>query len=400
MIQTKESFHQAKAIVIGGSLAGLFTGILLRSIGWKVDIYERSSHDFSSRGGGIVLQPEILAAFHQANVTYEEPLGVVANERLYLKPDGSIAQRMTMRQTLTSWNLLYGTMRRHFPNHHYHVGKTLTEIQQTDDQVTATFADGTQATAALLIGADGADSTVRQQLLPSYQPSYAGYIAYRGLVNESDLSEKTAALLTERFVFQQLPNSHILQYVIPGENESLVPGKRRFNWVWYVNYDEVTELPKILTDKTGQQRDASVPPGLMAPAIEQQMQDYASQVLAPPFQTLVKATQEPFVQAIRDLGIPQMAFGRVALVGDAAFIPRPHTAAGVSKGAANALSLAEALVSHNHNVKQVLEMWETDQLWLGMNLWRRGQELGNRSQFTHGKERFGPKNKVSNLVRH
>ena len=187
MTQTKEPVYQAKAIVIGGSLAGLFTGILLRSIGWQVDIYERSSHDLSSRGGGIVLQPEIVAAFHQADVAYTTPLGVVANERLYLNADGSIAQRMMMRQTLTSWNLLYGTMRRHFPNNHYHSGKTLTKIEQTDSQVTATFADGTQATADLLIGADGADSTVRQQFLPSYQPSYAGYIAYRGLVNEPDL---------------------------------------------------------------------------------------------------------------------------------------------------------------------------------------------------------------------
>ncbi|NER80605.1 MAG: hypothetical protein F6K42_13730 [Leptolyngbya sp. SIO1D8] len=395
MTRTKEHVYQAKAIVIGGSLAGLFTGILLRSIGWQVDIYERSPHDLSSRGGGIVLQPEIVAAFNQANVAYEAPLGVVANERLYLKPDGSIAQRMVMRQTLTSWNLLYGTMRRHFPNNHYHSGKTLTKIQQTNDQVTATFADGITVTADLLIGADGADSTVRQQLLPNYQPYYAGYIAYRGLVNESDLPQKTAALLTERFVFYQFPNSHILQYVIPGEDESLVPGKRRFNWVWYVNYDEMTELPKILTDKTGRRRDASVSPGLMASAVEQQMRDYASQVLPPPFQTLVTATQEPFVQTIRDLGVPQMAFGRVALVGDAAFIPRPHTAAGVSKGAANARALAEALVSHKHNVRQALNMWEIDQLRLGMHLWRTGQELGNRSQFTHSKERFKTKNEVS-----
>ncbi|ESA34107.1 2-polyprenyl-6-methoxyphenol hydroxylase-like oxidoreductase [Leptolyngbya sp. Heron Island J] len=400
MTQTKEHVYQAKAIVIGGSLAGLFTGILLHSIGWQVDIYERSPHNLSSRGGGIVLQPEIVAAFHQANVTYEAPLGVVANERLYLKPDGSIAQRMAMRQTLTSWNLLYGIMRRHFPNNHYHSDKTLAKFEQTDDQVTATFTDGTQATADLLIGADGADSTVRQQLLPSYQPIYAGYIAYRGLVNEPDLPQETAALLTKRFAFQQFPNSHILQYVIPGEDESLVPGQRRFNWVWYVNYDEVTELPELLTDKTGRQRDASVPPGLMALAIEQQMRDYASQMLAPPFQTLVQATREPFVQTIRDLGIPQMAFGRVALVGDAAFIPRPHTAAGVSKGAANALSLVEALVNYNHNVRQALEIWETDQLRLGMHLWRRGQELGDRSQFTHGKERFGTQNKVSERLQH
>src|ERR1700680_2051648 len=44
-----------QAVVIGGSLGGLFAGLLLRSIGWDVDIYERSPHDLDSRGGGIVL---------------------------------------------------------------------------------------------------------------------------------------------------------------------------------------------------------------------------------------------------------------------------------------------------------------------------------------------------------
>lgn len=370
-----------RAIVIGGSLGGLFTGILLRSIGWQVDIYERSPHALDSRGGGIVLQPEIVEAFQRAGIAYESPLGVVANERYYLQRDGNIAQRLPMRQTLTSWNLLYGHMRRHFPTTHYHPDKTLKAIQQQPEQVTALFTDGTSETADLLIGADGPNSTVRQQLLPSYQPRYAGYVAYRGLVDETQLDSDTAALLTERFVFYQLPNSHILQYVIPGADESLVPGQRRFNWVWYVNYDEPTQLPNILTDRTGQRRDYSVPPGLMAPAVEQAMQTYAYQVLAPPFQTLVAATQAPFVQAILDLGVPQMAFDRVALVGDAAFIPRPHTAAGVSKGAANAIALADALVARDHDVAKALHSWEIDQLRLGMHLWKVGQELGKRSQF-------------------
>jgi len=373
-----------RAIVIGGSLGGLFTGILLRAIGWQVDIYERSPHALDSRGGGVVLQPDVVEAFRQAGITEGAPWGVVANERYYLKRDGSIAQRMPMRQTLTSWNLLYGTMRRHFPKEHYHQGKNLTELQQDSEQVTAIFADGTTATADLLVGADGANSTVRQLLLPSYTPQYAGYVAYRGLVDETDLDPETAALMTERFVFYQFPNSHILQYVIPGEDESLVPGNRRFNWVWYVNYDEKTELPHILTDRNGKRRDTSIPPGFMAPEVEQTMHSYAEKVLAPPFQKLVAATKEPFVQTILDLGVPQMAFDRVALVGDAAFIPRPHTAASVSKGAANAIALADALVEQNHDAPKALSVWEADQLRLGMHLWKVGQDLGERSQFMYG----------------
>jgi 2-polyprenyl-6-methoxyphenol hydroxylase-like FAD-dependent oxidoreductase len=151
------------AIVIGGSLGGLFTGIMLRSIGWEVDIYERSPHNLDSRGGGIVLQPDVIEVFQRAGIFYKEPLGVVAHERYYLNPDGRIAQPMAMRQVLTSWNLLYGSMRRHFPSEHYHQEKLLTDIQQEGNRVTAIFTDGTRDIADLLIGADGCDSLARNQ---------------------------------------------------------------------------------------------------------------------------------------------------------------------------------------------------------------------------------------------
>ena len=221
-----------KAVVIGGSLSGLFTGVLLRSIGWQVDIYERSPRSLSSRGGGVVLQPDVVEAFNIAGIPHQN-LGVVASERYYLQSNGSI-QAMPMRQTLTSWNTLYNSLKRHFPDEHYHQRKCLQNLQQDDKSATAIFTDGTQATGDLLIGADGLASTVRQILLPTYDPMYAGYVGYRGLVDEKDLDPETAAIMTERFVFYQFRNSHILQYVIPGENESLIPGERRFNWVWYL----------------------------------------------------------------------------------------------------------------------------------------------------------------------
>lgn len=376
-----------RALIIGGSLAGLFAGILLRTIGWQVDIYERSPHTLDSRGGGVVLQPDVEEALQRGGIRYKAPLGVVAHERYYLNRDGGIAQPMPMRQTLTSWNLLYGAMRRHFPAEQYHQGKELTQIQQDGAMVTAIFADGTSETGDLLVGADGPTSTIRRLLLPDYGPQYAGYVAYRGLVNEQDLDSETANLLTERFVFYQFPNSHILQYVIPGEDESLIPGERRFNWVWYVNYDRATELPDILTDKHGRRRDYSIAPGMIHPTVEQAMRAYADRVLAPPFQKLVAATKTPFVQAILDLGVPQMAFDRIALIGDAAFIPRPHTAASTAKAAANAIALIDALVDAHHDVPQALYAWEGDQLRLGMRLWKSGEALGERSQFMYGKGR-------------
>ncbi len=377
-----------RAIVIGGSLGGLFTGIMLRSIGWDVDIYERSDRTLDSRGGGVVLQSDVVEAFQRAGISTQS-LGVAAHERYYLNSDGSVDEPMPMRQMLTSWNLLYSSMHRHFPSERYHYGKRLVNIEQNEEQVTAIFTDGTQDTADLLIGADGPNSTVRQQFLPDAHYRYAGYVAYRGLVNENELDSEAAALFTERFVFYQFPNSHILQYVIPGDRESLIPGQRRFNWVWYVNYDETTELPRILTDKNGKRRDYSIPPGAIAPSVEQEMRLYADTVLAPPFQKLVAATPEPFVQAILDLGVPQMTSGRVALVGDAAFIPRPHTAASTAKAAANAIFLAEALVKYDRDVIKALSAWQPSQLAYGRQLMASGKQMGDFSQFSYGTDRFG-----------
>src|SRR5262249_34883481 len=45
--------HKRRAVVIGGSIAGLFVGAFLRRIGWQVDVYERSSIELIGRGVGI-----------------------------------------------------------------------------------------------------------------------------------------------------------------------------------------------------------------------------------------------------------------------------------------------------------------------------------------------------------
>ena len=375
-----------RAIIIGGSLAGLFAGVLLRTIGWQVDVYERSAHSLDSRGGGVVLQADVIRVFKQAGIA-TDTLGVDATERYYIQKDGHI-EKMAMRQTLTSWNILYRSMRKSFPDDHYHQGKTLIKVQTNDNKATAIFADGTIETADLLIGADGPQSTVRQQLLPNYKPQYAGYVAFRGLVDEADLPSNAAAIFTERFVFYDFPNSQILAYLIPGENESLVSGTRRFNWVWYVNYDEQTELPAILTDKNDKQRAHSIPPDMIATSSERTMRDYADLVLVEPFKTLVAATKAPFVQSILDLEVPQMAFATIALIGDAAFIPRPHTAASTAKAAANALALVQALVSNCHDVHSALQSWQIEQLAYGRQLCAHGQRLGNSSQFSYGKGRI------------
>jgi 2-polyprenyl-6-methoxyphenol hydroxylase-like FAD-dependent oxidoreductase len=151
--------------------------------------------------------------------------------------------------------------------------------------------------------------------------------------------------------------------------------------VWYLNAAPGDELDRVLTDKDGRRREFSVPQGMVAPDMLGWLHDQARRTLPPSFLRLVMATKEPFVQTIHDLAVPKMAFGRVCLTGDAAFVPRPHTAASTAKAAANALALADGLSVFEGDVVETLRRWEPDQLALGQQLRVHGRRLGDRSQF-------------------
>jgi 2,6-dihydroxypyridine 3-monooxygenase len=76
-----------------------------------------------------------------------------------------------------------------------------------------------------------------------------------------------------------------------------------------------------------------------------------------------------------------MAFGRVCLLGDAAFALRPHAAAGTAKAAADAWALAEALAAAGGEVEAALPAWERRQLAVGRAVLERTRRNGNKSQF-------------------
>jgi len=222
---------------------------------------------------------------------------VVARVRYYLNPDGSIAQPMPMRQILSSWNLLYGSMR-HFPTKHYHSGKHFSIQVNKLQQSLLTKLVTRQIYWSVPMDHD------RATTLPAGCPlSLCRICRLSGLVNETEL-EDAAALFTERFVFYHPTRTFSNMWSLVSMNLWCL--ERRFNWVWYVNYNQTTELLRILTDQENKRRDYSVPPGMLAPAVEQEM--IICRYGTCPRSRLVAATQEPFVQAILDLGVPQMTF--------------------------------------------------------------------------------------------
>jgi 2-polyprenyl-6-methoxyphenol hydroxylase-like FAD-dependent oxidoreductase len=369
--------HQPRALIVGGSLGGLLTAVTLRAIGWRVDVFERSPHALDSRGGGIVLQPDVLHAFHFAGLRPGHALGVASGDRIFLDASGEVVQRGYQPQTQTSWNMLYGVMRQTLPDDCIHPGETLLDFEQAGGQVRARFAGGRVETGDLLVGADGARSTVRTRLLPGVDPAYAGYVAWRGLVPEAELDAASAGLLEGVFAFQQGIDHMLLEYLVPGQDGATARGERRWNWVWYRKVAP-QDLGALLTDRSGRAHSFSLPPGTLPDERAATLRQAAQRELAPQFAALVERTAEPFVQAILDLAVPRMVFGRVVLLGDAAFVPRPHTAGSTAKAAANALALAQALQQTDVPVEQRLFGWENMQLRAGRIMTESGRRMGDQ----------------------
>src|SRR5271167_1378304 len=366
-----------RATVVGGSLTGLATGILLRKIGWEVDIFERSAQSLSDRGAGIVMQQETLELLRLCGAKRDQDVGVMLTSRKYLDRSGAIASSVRMPQLMTSWGLLYSWFKQGFPAEQYHLGHEFDKVLQDSRSVTSHFKGNTEIKADLLVAADGFRSSIRGLLLPEVQPQYAGYVAWRGVVPESELSADILKVFEDSFTFFQMAESHILCYLIPSETGDTGIGQRRLNWVWYWNLTEAA-LDLLLTDAAGVRRAYAIPPGALHPEQESKQRKIAERVLPPAFKELLRATKEPFVQAIMDLACLQLVFNRTILMGDASFVIRPHTAASTSKGIANAFALAGDLAG-KQELPESLEHWQRSELNRGRRLMSYGQGLG-RSQ--------------------
>ncbi len=369
----------ARILIAGGSLSGLLHAILLRKAGHSVDVYERVAEDLSSRGGGLATQDSFWRVLERAGIVAPNAPkpGVMLRERVVFNPDGSIQASRENTQLVTSWDTLYQLLRDALPKQFYHQGRTVKSVSESvsanASRVILTFEDGAQEEGDLVIAADGAGSALRSQLLPGHDPTYAGYVAWRGLVSEAALDPATQQALHDRMTFFILldrnttaaeptggdhgdgsipdapnptggsENEQILAYPVTGPQGETEPGKRRINFVWYRPTAEGPALDALLTGEDGTRYGRSIPPPAIAGRTIEAMRGAARQRLAPPMRALVLAADKPFLQLVNDLCSPTFVLGRVVLVGDAAVLPRPHPGAGTTKAFEDAQALADAL---------------------------------------------------------
>lgn len=363
-----------RAIVCGGSIGGLFAALFLYRSGWDVSLLERSNAELAGRGAGIVTHDLLNRLIVSAGASIAD-LGVEVSERVVFDRAGAVVTRVPFPQTVTSWDRVHSLLRRLIPDGAYRLGVNVIGFAERQDAVAVHLDDGTTLDADLLVGADGFRSALRAQMFPEVQPIYSGYVVWRALAPEAELS---AAVRTEVFPHFSLfapTGTQVVGYPIAGPSNDLRPGQRRYNFVWYVPV-AADELPVMLTDTTGRRHDVSIPPPLVRDAVVSEGVALAARLLPPQFVEILSRSERPFFTPIYDHISPAFAVGRVALVGDAACVARPHVGMGVTKAACDASALAQHLAA-SASIPEALATYSAERQPVGCLAVETSRRLGS-----------------------
>ena len=365
----------ARILVVGGSLGGLMAANVLLRAGHAVTLLEKSAQSLDGRGAGIVTHSGLLTALRAAGAVVDDTLGVRVAQRVALDASGSAVAQTPYPQLLTSWSRLYALLLAALPAGSLLAGHEVKALSQDADGVALHCANGRTLQGDLLIASDGIRSTVRAGLAPEAQPQYAGYVAWRGVCDEALLSEHTRNTLFEHFGFGLPDGEQVIGYPVAGAHNSTQVGERRYNFVWYRPADEANTLRRLMTDAGGVHHAAGIPPHKVSWRELAQMRAQARATLAPQWAEVVEKTAQPFLQPIHDLMSQRIAFGRIALMGDAAFVARPHVGMGVTKAGDDALALAHAVAGHGAT-PAALQAYQAERLAPGRRVVERARRLG------------------------
>jgi salicylate hydroxylase len=179
--------------VIGGGIGGLSAALSLLQAGIDVQVYEQAPM-LGEVGAGINLSPNAARVLHRLGLAQELARAGVQPAAWHQRrwDDGRTLLRTPLAGPLEAafgfpqYQIhradLLATLAEALPPDRIHLGHQLTGLVDRGDHVQATFANGANAEAEVLVGADGIHSLVRHPLFGIQEPHFTGCVAYRGLV--------------------------------------------------------------------------------------------------------------------------------------------------------------------------------------------------------------------------
>ena len=323
--------------IIGAGMGGLTAGIALKKFGHTVTIYEQTEQILAV-GAAISLWSNGVKCLNYLGLTDQvAKLGGQMDHLAYI--DGLTGEHMTQfslmplieevgqRPYPVSRADLQNMLMDEFGREDIHLGKKMVALEQVDQQIKVQFADGSEVTTALLIGADGTHSLTRQYVLgEQVERRYAGYVNWNGLIEISDKFAQADQWTT---------------FVGEGKRVSLMPvAEQRF----YFFFD--VPLPVGLENSKAQYKKL----------FKQYFKDWCQ-----PVQNLIEAIDEQKTNRVEIHDIEpftQFYKGRVVIMGDAAHSTTPDIGQGGCQAMEDAIYLARALQINTLGLEDALKRYQ------------------------------------------
>jgi 2-polyprenyl-6-methoxyphenol hydroxylase-like FAD-dependent oxidoreductase len=321
-------------VIIGASLSGLTLALACAQHGIDVRLYERS---VQRTNGGDSLSVDLAAL---TRTTGYDP-----------RDDPKLPVVLAYRDRhLTTWPALYAWLSDKVDKTSSIVlerGKNLSSVSDLGHSVQLSFSDGAQSDAGVVIGADGYASSVRRALAPEApHANYAGYVVWRGLVEESNLKQPVPIASDQGLWIDFVKGYRLVAAVLPGRNGSLEFGQRQITFAWFeegrheiLRQKNCLDTQNHVIGTLGRDKiDAAI-----RQELSQRIRQVWPEVWAEAVALGVQSKDVLSGSPIAEYQPMRLAKGRLAIIGDAAHAVSPMTGSGFASSVEDAATLSRML---------------------------------------------------------
>jgi 2-polyprenyl-6-methoxyphenol hydroxylase-like FAD-dependent oxidoreductase len=362
------SISGSRVAIVGGSIAGCAAAIALTRAGCEVVVCERSRGDLRGRGMGIGIPSVVFEEFVSEGYLDRELPAYRGDQRVWLTNGpgmGQVRWRQPFPALFTSWGVVWRSLRSRVPQGAYRTSASVKRIEPDANGVMVSTEDGWAERFDAVVGADGYRSLARRIVDAQAEPSYAGYVVWRGDTELTELDEP--GMITACY-----PGGHAIFYPMIAVN-----GDARVNWVVYgpiherYGFNDPGTAPR------------SLPPGTVPVELLDALERTVDEHLPPQLAAIVRKTsgQEVSIQPLYDCSSGSYVSGRVLLAGDAGTVARPHTGGGAMKAMQDCLALQRSC-ERLDNWTEVLSGYDEQRRPASNGLVELGKRLG-RPLVTH-----------------
>lgn len=182
-----------QALIVGAGIGGLAAAVALRTAGWTVRVLERASSP-RELGFALALAPNALKALRELGLADTViARGAEVHTFEVRRLDGAFLKRVNFvdrgtdsRSVVTLRPALHGALLDAIPASSLFLNHDVRDLTTAAGEARVTLADGSRASAGILVGADGVGSAIRRALHPSEPPPRrSGYHALRGVTHNA-----------------------------------------------------------------------------------------------------------------------------------------------------------------------------------------------------------------------